>query len=116
MRLKELRAKGGFVDTTPVKKNLNWERTGPDGETLIDNFDIFVKRQSFGTIERLLLTDDKDPDRSRSARYIAECVLLGDDGKEALSYADAYALDPTLAKLFIQAINEVNGVSSTPKP
>lgn len=111
MRLKELRAKGAFVDGTPVKKSLTWERPGPNGEPLSDSFDIFVKRQSFGTVERLLLTDDKDPDRSRSARFIAECVLLGDDAKEALTYADAYALEPSLAKLFIQAINEVNGVA-----
>ena len=108
MKLQDLKDKGGFVPSAPIPMEVTWARTGPDGE-LSDTFTIHVKRQSFGSIERLLLTDPKDQDRSQSARFIAETILLGDKGKEAISYAEAYALEPSLAGVFLKAINEVNG-------
>jgi tail assembly chaperone len=73
---------------------------------------VFVKRQSFGSIERLFLKDDDD-DRSRSAAYIADTILLGDKGTEPMSYNDAYQLEPSLAKVLIEAINSVNGTGAT---
>jgi tail assembly chaperone len=72
---------------------------------------VFVKRQSFGSIERLFLGDDDDS--SRSAAYIAATILLGDKGTEPLSYQDAYQLEPSLAKVLIEAINAVNGTGAT---
>jgi hypothetical protein len=111
MKLQDLKDKGGFVPSAPVPVEVTWTRAGPDGAEVSDTFTIHVKRQSFGAIERLLLVDDKDKDRSQSARFIAETVCLGEKGKEAISYADAYALEPSLAGVFLKAINEVNGTA-----
>lgn len=72
---------------------------------------MFVKRQSFGSIERLFLSDEDD--RSKSAAYIAATVLLGDKGAEPMSYEDAYQLEPSLAGVLIKAVNEVNGTGTT---
>jgi hypothetical protein len=110
MKLAELKAAGGFVPSVPVAKEVTWKREGHDDVA----FTVHIKRQSFGSIERLLVADDSD--RSRSAAYLAECVLLGDPPKlTALSYEDAYALEPTLARVLIDAINAVNGTGSDPK-
>lgn len=108
MKLADLKAAGGFVPSAPVACSVEWKR---DNETLA--FVIHVKRHSFGTIEQLL--SDKDDEKSRSAAYIAESILLGDNGKEKLSYADAYALEPSLAAVFIKAINDVNGTGDSSK-
>lgn len=108
MKLADLKAAGGFVPSAPVAIEVEWKR----GEESL-KFTIHVKRHSFGTIEQLL--SDKDDEKSRSAAYIAESILLGDAGKEKLSYADAYALEPSLAAVFIRAINDVNGTGDSSK-
>ena len=108
MKLADLKAAGGFVPSAPVAKEVEWTH---GGETLA--FTIHIKRHSFGTIEQLL--SDKNDDKSRSAAYIAESILLGDGGKEKLSYGDAYALEPSLAAVFIKAINDVNGTGDSAK-
>ena len=108
MKLADLKAADGFVPTAPVACEVEWKH---GDETLA--FTIHVKRHSFGTIEQLL--SDKDDEKSRSAAYIAESILLGENGKEKLSYADAYALEPSLAAVFIKAINDVNGTGDSAK-
>jgi hypothetical protein len=109
MKLQELRELGGFVPVEPVERTVTWTRT-INGEEKSDSFTVLVKRQSFGTIERLLLTENDD--RSRSARFLAESILLG-DGKDRLSYEDAYRLEPSLAAALIDAVNAVNGTGRT---
>jgi hypothetical protein len=109
MKLAELKAAGGFVPSAPIKKSVTWKRKGHDDVV----FDVRVKRQSFGMIERTFMTGDDD--RSNSAAYIADSILLGDKGSEAMTYEDAYQLEPSLAKALIDAINAVNGTGADPK-
>lgn len=101
MKLSELKAKGGFVPSELVAKDVTWKR---GDEELA--FTIYVKRQSFGAMEKLF---SGDSDQSKSAKFISECIFLGENGKERISYEDAYQLDPGLAAVFAQAVNEVNG-------
>lgn len=106
MNLKELKARGGFISPIPVKRDVEWKHIDPtSGEEVTDKFSVFVKRQSFGAIERLFVAND---DRSKSATFISECILLGDDAKDRMTYEDAYQLDPGLAAVLVKAINEVN--------
>lgn len=94
MNLQQLRESGGIVSAEPVKKTVTWK----------DNkFNVFVIRQSFGTVESMVRDLDG---RSRSASLIASFIRLG-DGTEQLSYEDAYQLQPELAAEFVRAINEV---------
>lgn len=113
MNLKELRENGGIVPATPVKREITWVHSGDDGE-VTDVFTVLVRKASFGTIERLLGASTSD-DRSMAAAYISESILLGEDGGERLSYEDAYQLEPSLARLFMEAINAVNGTGDEPK-
>ena len=108
MKLADLKTAGGFVPSAPVAQDVEWKH----GEETL-NFTIHIKRHSFGTIEQLL--SDKDDAKSRSAAFIAASVLLGDGGKEKLSYSDAYDLEPSLAAVFIRAINDVNGTGDASK-
>lgn len=101
MKIAELKKKGGFVPSALVKKEVTWKK-GDDELT----FTVHVKRQSFGTVEKLFSGDD---DQSRSAAFIAASLRLGENGVEEMTYEDAYQLDPSLAAVFIEAINEVNG-------
>lgn len=113
MNLAELKAKGGIVAAAPVQKEVTWVRKNDAGEEVTDTFIIFVKRQSFGSIETIWASGE---DRSKSASYISQSLRLGDKGKEQMSYDEAYQLDPSLATVFITAINEVNGTGkATPK-
>ena len=101
MKLSELKAMGGFVPSAPVAREVTWR-----GNT----FTVYIKRLSFGGIERLFLAENDD--RSRSARYIAEAVCLEEGGKQPMAYADAYALEPTLARVLLDAVNAVNDSGS----
>lgn len=109
MNLKDLKSKGGFVSSKPVEKKVVWTRK-VDGEEVSDEFTVLIKPMSYGDIERIFV-DPKDQERSRTAAMISDCVLLA-DGKERLSYEDAYQLAPSLANALTKAINEVNATKN----
>lgn len=109
MDLKQLKAKGAFVPKAPIPKEIEWTHTDPEtGEEVTDKFTVHVKKQSFGSIERLFMGED---DRSKSAAFIAQCIRLG-DGQDEMSYEDAYQLDAGLAAALVKAINEVNSTGN----
>lgn len=113
MNISQLKASGAFVDTQNVRKELHWTHPDPQsGEPVTDTLVLQVRRQSFGVIERLFVAGEGE--QSRNARYIAASVSLGEAGDEALSYEDAYSLDPALGFLILNAVNEVNGTGGTP--
>ena len=110
MNLKELKDRGGFVSSKPVKKDVVWKRK-VDGQEVEDTFTVHVRPMSYGDIERIFI-DPKDEERSRTAALLSESVLLGDDGKEKLSYTDAYQLAPSLATALSKVVSEVNALKN----
>lgn len=108
MNLKQLKAKGGIVDAQLIRKEVSWTHLdSKSGKEVTDTFTLHIRRQSFGVIERLFAQGETE--QSRNASYIAASVSLGAEGTEALSYDDAYSLEPSLGFLMLNAINEVNG-------
>lgn len=100
MKLADLKAKGAFVDKTPVKKTVTCTLKGEELK-----FDVFVVRQPFGVVEAAL---NDTQDRRHAAQLISLSIRLGEKAEEAMTYEDAYNLDPALAWAFVKAINEVN--------
>lgn len=135
MDLKQLKARGGFVSTEPVKKSVEWAHIDENGTDIEEKFEVYVVRQSFGSVEKLLtnLTD-----RSKTASFISACVrflVSTDEAKayeakrrddpslpvrmeflESMSYEDAYQLEPSLAGALVKAINDVNGEQKNSRP
>lgn len=107
MNLQQLTDLGGFVDAAPSQQTVTWTRTNAAGEPITDTFDVWVRRRSFGTLERVQALGE---DRSRSAQILSECILLGDD-KQPIDYVQAYQLQPTLAMALIEAV----AAASAPK-
>lgn len=107
MKLSELEKIGGLVSDKPVKKTIVWERSAGDEIEM----DIYVKPISFGGFESFI-SDDINPERSRSAMIISESILFGD---EQLPYEKAYQLKPSLAAALMKAINEVNNLGDEEK-
>lgn len=104
--LKELQAKGGFVSAVPVVKNIKWKGIDPaTGEKVDYDADIHVKRLPVGDHETIFLSEDG---RSRTAKVISTAVTLGKEGKEKLTFEQAYQMDPALAGAMLDAYNEVN--------
>ena len=103
MNLAQLQAAGAFVEAAPVKTPVTWTRQNAAGEEVSDSFDVWVRRRSFGTLERVAMLGE---DRSKSAKMLSECILLGEE-QEALSYEQAYQLDPSLAFALVQAVKDV---------
>jgi hypothetical protein len=135
MNLQELKARGGFVSSEPVKKSVTWKHETADGQEIDDKFYIYVVRQSFGSVEKLLTGIN---DRSKTAAFISACVRFmanTDEAKEyekkraddptmpvrldlleSMSYEDAYQLEPSLAGALVVAINDVNGEQKNSLP
>ncbi|PNQ53570.1 hypothetical protein C1141_20565 [Vibrio agarivorans] len=109
MDIAELKKAGGILPPEPVKKNGAWK-----GNT----FDYWVVRPGYGQFERMLREDKTikgESYTSQMAQMIALCVRLGKKAEEQLTYEQAFCLDPALARVFIEGINEVNGISADPK-
>lgn len=117
MNLEELRQLGGLVSLAPVPKEVTWKHTGPDGQEIEDTFTIHILLKSAGSLDRYREEAKKraEDDGSVSAMFISHFVRLGENGKEAISYEDAYALDPGLANVFFVALSEVNALGGEPK-
>jgi hypothetical protein len=110
MDLKTLRERGGIIPAAPVKREVTWTHAAEDGGEVTDTFTVHIVRHSFGTIDRMF-TGGVEADKSQAARFISGSVLLGDDASEAIPYEVAYQLEPALARLLMEAINEVNGLA-----
>lgn len=106
MNLAELKAKGACVDIAPVRRTIRWTHTGENGEEITDTFDVWVRRLSFGLVDRLSKTDESD--RSRNAELIAASIRLGDHAEEAMPYDVAFSLHTSLAIELVRAVGEVN--------
>jgi len=109
MDLKQLRAKGAFIKAPPVPTEVTWVHNDPEtNEEVTDTFTVHVRRMSIGWLDRVIGPGTQNPLRSRTAALISEGVLLGEDGAESISYADAYQLDFGLATALLNAFNRVN--------
>lgn len=120
MNLKTLRERGGFVPSAPVTREVAWTHPAEDGTEVTDTFTVFIRKVSCGVIDRIqaaarAAVAGGGPGISQRALVISEAVLLGEDGTERLSYADAEALEPSLAEVLTAAINAVNGGEASSK-
>lgn len=106
MNLADLMNAGGFVSDQPVKKEVVWKRT-VDGKEIESTFDVFIRRQSFGQMEAIY---GDGADRARMSKYIAESIC-DESGKAIIPYEKAMLLNRDLGTLFIEAINDVNGLN-----
>jgi len=121
MNLQELREKGGIVPPGLVKKSIEWKHRDDSGEEVVDTFDVHIARVSFGIIENLIMSaandakDNPEDKRAINAALIAESVRLGDEGKERISYTDAYQLHRSLGTALVRAVTEVNSLGEDAK-
>lgn len=107
--LKHLKALGAIVNDKPIKKSISFDL---DGQTY--QAEVHVKRIGIGEYESLFLKgEDK---RSRTSRVISEAVTLGEEGKERISFEDAYSMRPELAGALLNAFNEVNTAKKPSAP
>jgi len=108
MDIGSLRAKGGIVQAPPVPVEVTWTHEDPvTGEIVDDTFTVFALRLSVGWVDRIAARRVNDPETSRSAAMISEGLRFGENGKEKMSYEDACLLDPTLARVLMNAFNRV---------
>ena len=105
---------GAIVPVKPVEVWVDWPYEDPNTGETYKGLTVWVKKHSVGTVERLQLVDPEDQ-RSRIARYLAETVLLGDAGEQALSYEHAYRFDPMFAEAIAEAARAFNGRSPEKK-
>lgn len=105
MNIEDLIAHGGFVSDEPVKRTVIWKKRNDSGEQVELKFEVFIKRHSFGAIEKVWSVDG---DKSKAAAFISQSILFGEKGDQKLSYEKAFQLDPGLASVFISEINDVN--------
>lgn len=114
MDLAALKARGGLISAAPVPKDVEWTHADPEtGEKVTDKFTVHILRHSYGAMERMVLGEGE---RSKGALLVSSCVRFGADGEEAMSYEEAYQLDPGLAAVLMKAINEVNAAKNSPPP
>lgn len=106
MNLDELRARGGLVDPTLIKVNVTWEKVDDDGKVDPVNFDVFVRKNSFGLID--LAIQEERNGKSKTAVIIQHGVLMGDEGEVKFTYDQAFALKDTLAITLLNAFMGVN--------
>lgn len=103
MKLSDIRAKGGFVSTEPVKKTIKWFSDGEQHEG-----QVFIVSPPFGEVDSAISQNEDNRSRSRSAHLISIYVRFGEEGDEQMTYAEAYGLAPSLGWALVTAINEAS--------
>jgi len=106
MNLNDLMEAGGFVSDKPAKKEVVWKRT-VDGQEVESKFGVYIRRQSFGQMEAIY---GDGADRARMSKYIAESIC-DESGKLIIPFEKAMLLHRDLGTLFVETINEVNGLN-----
>lgn len=110
MKLDDLKKKGAFVSNNLIKTPVEWVHIDPEtNEVITDTFDIFVKKVSFGDLKRAY----SDSTIESQSRLLAACVRLGEEGKEELTYEQAYQLESSLGIALIEAVNKAIGSGET---
>lgn len=104
--LKNLQDLGAFVGDKPLKKEITFKVDDVENTATIH-----VRRLSTGDYESLLLSEEKG--RSRTAEIIQQCIRLGEEGEEALTYEQAYNLLPAVGAAMVNAFNEVNAAKKS---
>ena len=108
MDLKTLRERGAFVSDAPVAHEVSWTHADGNGEQVTDTFTVYVVKHSAGSIERLRAEAGSDLSRLWGPLFVSASLRLGDDASERLTYDEACALDPALARELVDAISAVN--------
>jgi hypothetical protein len=106
MKLSDLVNAGAFVSEVPIKKTVIWKHEDKEGKPVEHTFDVYVRKQSFGSIEVIYGTET---DRSKMSKYISESIC-DEKGSPVIPYERANALEPDLGMLLIGVINDVNGI------
>lgn len=104
--IEELIAAGGLVSEVPVKRKVVWKHEDAEGKPVEHMFDVYVRKQSFGSLEVIY---GNETDRSKMSKYISESIV-NEKGAPVIPYEKALILDPELGTLLVKTINEVNRV------
>lgn len=113
MDKRTLKARGGFVGA-PVVKSVTWAHRSPEGEDMVDTFDVFVQPRSAGVMNaiRKMASAGK---ADEMALMISEFIRLGEDGSERLTYEEALQLDDGLQIVLVGALNDLFEGAADPK-
>ncbi len=113
MDKKSLKARGGFVSGKPVRRSIEWAHITPEGEDVVDKFDIHIYPRSAGTMNqiRTLAKEGKD----ERLLTISACIGLGERGEERLSYEEAHELDDGLQLVLVSAVMVFWAAKADPK-
>src|SRR5690606_10246219 len=101
MDKKRLKARGGFVSALPAKFPVEWAHITPEGEDVVDKFDIHIFPRSAGLMNQIRTLSKEGKDERLLT--ISACVGLGEDGRERLTYEEAQELDDGLQLVLISA-------------
>lgn len=115
MNLKELMEKGGIVDAALVKRSVEWTHLDGEGKTVVDAFDVHIKKISFAVVDRARASAAEQSQFNMTAALISEAVLLGEKADEQLTYEQATQLHPNLASALSTAMWAVNGLREAEK-
>lgn len=99
--IKDLQALGAFVSDQTVEREIAFKIGGEDYKATIH-----VRRLSAGDYEELILSQQKG--RSSMAEIISKAIRLGKDGRESMTFEQAYKLEQSVATAMVNAFNEVN--------
>ena len=112
MNLDDVKKIGGMVPADLVPCEEVWKHQDESGEPREDLVQFFVKRISFGALERALR-----PDRTLdNVALIVESIRLGDQGEQQFTHELAQTLAPSLASCFARAAAKVNSLGGESDP
>jgi hypothetical protein len=95
------------VDSSLVKRPVEWKRVNAEGVEVTDNYDVFVVKDiSFAASDRVYLGDNTTGDSSRYARLISERIRLGTKGEERFTHEEASALESSLGWSLVKTITD----------
>jgi hypothetical protein len=114
MSLENVLAAGATTDPTFVKQPVEWKTKDAQGDSVVHNFDVFIRKEMTAADFDFIYSkkSDNEDENVRACKQIHRFVRMG-DGSEVIPFQKALTFK---VSLIVALLDAITAVQAPPKP